>query len=268
MFLLCFLGLLTFSPVTSGLTVVLGHTATIPCNRSCSTVKWFRKEILVCSFAEGKFIIEPGFKGRIEFSEANLKQGNASLTITEVVYNDRGWYVCSCDGDLGCDHYLEVVVPTSLTVVSGENAKLPCYAETDKLTAESNANIRWEKDDKLVVKLANGEMEFGAGFQDRVSVSKEDYNRGDLSLTIDDVRPSEAGLYTCFVPSEKSKQPEIIALIVKDSPPRWLTEHYISVVCVIIVAVAAALLWAHRQKLFTAVCCPHSQHRPVPQAGR
>ncbi|XP_047008239.1 matrix remodeling-associated protein 8 [Ictalurus punctatus] len=252
MFLLYLLGLLTFLSVTSALIVILGHKANIPCNRSCSTVKWFRKDILVCSFAEGKFTVSPEFKGRIEFSEVNLRQGDASLTITNVEYNDRSWYVCSCDDEKGCDQYLEVLVPTPLTVLVGDKAKLNCYAETDKLTAESKAVVRWEKDDKLVVKLEHGEMVFGAGFEDRVSVSKEDYNRGDLSLTIHNVRPFDAGLYRCSCPNEKSKNPKLIELTVKDSPLDWIPAVCISVVCVFI-GVAAVVLWAYRRTLCTAL---------------
>lgn len=92
---------------------------------------------------------------------------------------------------------------------------MPCYAETNKRTAQSNAYVRWKKDDRLVVELAHGQMEFGAGFEGRVSVSKEDYNKGDLSLTIHDVRASDAGLYRCFAQNEKSIRPEVIHLIVK-----------------------------------------------------
>lgn len=109
----CLSGLLTFLSLTSGLTVVLRQTATIPCNRSCSAVEWFRKKMKslnpVCSFREGNFSVAPEFKDRIEFYEANLRQGNASLIIDNIVYNDRSWYVCSCDGEKVCDHFLEVL---------------------------------------------------------------------------------------------------------------------------------------------------------------
>ncbi|XP_060771967.1 sodium channel subunit beta-2 [Neoarius graeffei] len=259
------LSLVYFLSVTFGLTVVLGDTVTIPCHRSCSTVKWFRKDILVYRFTEGHFSVAPEFKDRIEFSEANLKQGNVSLTITSTVYNDRSWYICSCDGDEDCGHYLEVLIPTPLTAIVGEKAKLPCYAETDKRTADSEANVRWEKDDKLVVKLEHGEMEFGASFKDRASVSKENYNKGDLSLTIRNIRLTDAGFYRCFVQNEKSKHPEIITFIVKDSPPCCSRTHYIPVVCAVSGATvfAAVLLSVNRQKLCTARLCPKFQHHTV-----
>ncbi|KAM9450045.1 matrix remodeling-associated protein 8-like [Clarias gariepinus] len=262
MFLLQFLGLLTFLSVTSGLTVMLGHTATIPCNRRCSDFEWFRKDSLVCSFTEGKLNVAPEFEGRIEFSQANLSQGTISLTISSVVYNDRSWYLCSCDGDKSCDHYLEVLVPTSVTVMVGDKAKLPCYAETDKLTAESKAYVEWKQDDRLVAKLEHGETESGAGFKDRVSVSKQDYNKGDLSLTIDDVRSPDTGLYRCFVQNGKSKYPEVVELTVTDSPLHWT--HYISVLLIAAgLAGAGVLLWIYRQKLFKGLCCSNAQHHPV-----
>lgn len=97
----------------------------------------------------------------------------------------------------------------------GAKAKLPCYANTDKRAAESNVIIRWEKDLTLVVKLEDGETKFGAGYEGRVSVSEEDYIRGDLSLNIDDVQPSDAGSYRCSAPNGKPRYPEIIALTVR-----------------------------------------------------
>ncbi|KAK2865874.1 hypothetical protein Q7C36_001930 [Tachysurus vachellii] len=208
------LGLLGSLSVTSGLSVMIEHTVNIPCNRRCSTVEWYWKKIQVYNFTEGNLRVAPEFEGRIKFSEVNVREGNVSLTVTSVEYNDRGWYVCSCDGQKDCDHYLDVLVPTQLTAAIGDKTMVSCYAETDKLTSESNVNVRWEKDDKLVVKLEHGEMEFGPGFEERFSVSREDYKRGNLSLTIDDVKSSDAGLYKCSALNGKNKTPEIVTLIV------------------------------------------------------
>ncbi|KAK3523021.1 hypothetical protein QTP86_011233 [Hemibagrus guttatus] len=265
MFLLYVLGPLGFLSVTSGLSVLLGDEATVPCIRYCSKVEWFQNEILVYNFTAGNISVAPEFEGRIAFSEADLRKGNASLTITRVVYNDRSWYVCSCDGQKGCDHYLEVLVPTPKTAAVGNKAKLPCYAVTDKHSSVSNVNVRWEKDDKLVVKLEHGEMETGEGFEDRFSVSKEDYRKGDLSLIMDSIRPSDAGLYKCSTLNGKNKIAEIVELMVTDSSCSSARVTILAAVPIAVFIIAAAgLLWAYRGKISAFIPCPRSQDNSVP----
>ncbi|KAI5620133.1 hypothetical protein C0J50_20299 [Silurus asotus] len=241
-------GLHMLPSLISGLQVVLGHTAMISCNRSCSTVAWMRNRIPVVRFVEGKFTVAPEFESRIKFSSDNLKKGNISLVITDTVYNDRSWYTCSCDGHEGCDQYLDVLLPVSLEVAVGDQAKLPCYSDTNKLTPESNGSIRWEKNDALVVKLKHGEMEFGAGFEDRASVSKAKYSNGDLSLTINSVKIPDAGLYRCFHLSEKDTYPEVINLIIKDCS----SSNVIIVLAVIIGILVLPLLHVCHGKLLPA----------------
>ncbi|GAA6072771.1 vascular endothelial growth factor receptor 3 isoform X1 [Tachysurus ichikawai] len=264
MFLVCLLlGLLGSLSVTSGLLVMIGRTANVPCNRRCSAVEWYLKKIQVYNFTEGNLRVAPEFEGRIKFSEVNVREGNISLTVTSVEYNDRGWYVCSCDEQKDCDHCLDVLVPTQFTAAIGDKTMVSCYAETDKLTSESNVNVRWEKDDKLVVKLEHGEMEFGPGFEERFSVSREDYKKGNLSLTIDDVKSSDAGIYKCSALNGKNKTPEIVTLTVTGRDSVSVVIVYIFI---FLAGATGGVLLANWRKLAALLCCRRYQHQPVPGA--
>ncbi|KAL6466525.1 hypothetical protein MHYP_G00243290 [Metynnis hypsauchen] len=181
--LLGFLALTIIPSVTHAVTVQLGHSATISCHVNCSTVTWWSKGIEVFQifqifeFSEGKCTVAPEFKDRTECSEEKIRGGDVSLTITSVVYNDQGWYYCSCDGKDQCDRRIDVV-PTSLSTSAGSKAMLPCYAETDKQTVDSSAFVLWEKDEQQVLKLENGKISYGFGFEQRATVSTESYKKG------------------------------------------------------------------------------------------
>ncbi|KAL7841739.1 hypothetical protein SRHO_G00254300 [Serrasalmus rhombeus] len=219
--LLGFLALLTMPSVTDAVTVQLGHSATVSCHVNCSTVTWWSKGIEVFQifqifeFSEGKCTVAPEFKDRIECSEEKIRGGDVSLTITSAVYNDRGWYYCSCDGKDQCDRRIDVLVPISLSTSAGSKVTLPCYAEMDKRTADSSAFVLWEKDKQQVLQLENGKMSYGSGFEQRARVSTENYRKGDLSLTIDRVRFSDSGLYRCSLKDGGHGYPNTISLAVE-----------------------------------------------------
>ncbi|XP_036439315.1 matrix remodeling-associated protein 8-like [Colossoma macropomum] len=206
----------------------LGHSATVSCHLNCSTVTWWSKGIEVFQifkifeFSEGKCTVAPEFKDRTECSEEKIRGGDVSLTITSVVYNDQGWYYCSCDGKDQCNRRIEVLVPTTLSISFGGKATLPCYAETDKRTVDYSAYVLWEKDEQQVLKLENGNMSYGSGFEQRATVSTESYRKGDLSLTIDCVTFSDSGLYRCSLKDGGHGYPGAIILVVEG--------YYISIV--------------------------------------
>ncbi|KAL6466527.1 hypothetical protein MHYP_G00243310 [Metynnis hypsauchen] len=133
------------------------------------------------------------------------------------MYNDRGWYYCSCDGKDQCDRRIEVLVATTLNIFVGGKATLPCYAKTDKQTADSSVYVLWEKEEQQVLKLENGNISYGSGFEQRATVSTENYRKGDLSLTIDHVRFSDSGLYRCSLKDGSHGYPRATILVVKDS---------------------------------------------------
>ncbi|XP_066508574.1 versican core protein-like [Hoplias malabaricus] len=213
--------LLAIASVMNAITLQLEHSATISCKLNCSTVTWFTKGsdddqiFKIFQFSGGKCTVAPEFEGRIECSEEKVRSGDVSLTISSVVYNDRGWYYCSCDGNDYCDQKIEVLFPTAVNVSVGAQATLPCFAETDKYSDFSSIYIQWEKDQKLVVKLENGVISYGSGFEQRAMVSTEGYKKGDLPLRVNNVRFSDSGLFRCSLKDGAYGYPHAVSLTVE-----------------------------------------------------
>ncbi|XP_066517444.1 neural cell adhesion molecule 2 [Hoplias malabaricus] len=213
--------LLAIASEIDAATVQLGHSAIISCKLSCSEVTWWIKSApdfqtsTVFQFSEGKCTVAPEFEGRIECSGEKIRSEDVSLNISSVVYNDRGWYYCSCDGKDYCDQKIEVLIPTDFSVSFGAQATLPCFAETEKNSDSSSVYIQWEKDTNLVVKLENGEISYGPGFEQRAMLSTENYKKGDLSLTINNVRFSDSGLFKCSLKDGGFGYPQAVSLTVE-----------------------------------------------------
>uniref|UniRef100_A0A8C9V2K2 Ig-like domain-containing protein n=1 Tax=Scleropages formosus TaxID=113540 RepID=A0A8C9V2K2_SCLFO len=89
-------------------------------------------------------------------------------------------------------------VPTVVSVPVGDPVKLHCYADINRQTEDSQLDVRWKKEGKLVLHLHSGLVTQGSGFKNRVDVSKEDIRKGDLSLILNDTRLSDQGHYQCF----------------------------------------------------------------------
>ncbi|KAI4872556.1 hypothetical protein NFI96_003206 [Prochilodus magdalenae] len=77
--------------------------ATLPCNQSCSgTLTWtkFGKQDSTLVRCDSKSC-QP--KAGFELLHEEFLGGNLSLTVLSADYEDRGWYVCSCDSKPICD---------------------------------------------------------------------------------------------------------------------------------------------------------------------
>lgn len=217
----------TFPSGLSHVAVKVKDTAVFTCKSTCNgiltwTFKTENEDLDVLKCEQETCTEGHSFKDRVNLVYAKNQPGNLSLMLNSVLYNDEGWYVVYCDSAFLCRFLLETFVPTTINTTVRGNAKLPCYARTEKQISDETVNILWKKDDQVVLQVLNGIIKYGPRFTDRASVSLKDYRDGDLSLTIHNASRSDAGLYQCYHrPSEEHGHPGAVTLHVAAHEISW-----------------------------------------------
>uniref|UniRef100_A0A669E9E0 Ig-like domain-containing protein n=1 Tax=Oreochromis niloticus TaxID=8128 RepID=A0A669E9E0_ORENI len=89
-----------------------------------------------------------------------------------------------------------VFLPSEVVVDEGEDATLPCRSITAGQRVKS---AQWRRDGEVVLGLNPPQVTYGNGFESRVSVPSDWYQRGDLSLSIKRVQLRDRGVYFCDV---------------------------------------------------------------------
>ncbi|XP_065098207.1 uncharacterized protein [Paramisgurnus dabryanus] len=179
---------------------VIDQFVVLPCDSSgCAAVQWSQVNHIQTTIAgchNHRCSVEESFKDRFKF----IKE-NSSLLLISAKYNDQGTYRCTCDG-IKNDVKLEVLVPVNVSAKELANITLPCYAGT-----LINVNdVTWLHNNSTVLHYyKNGSMSFGKGYEGRVSLTRDGFRYGDLSLTLTEVNNTDAGLYRCFLHDETTK---------------------------------------------------------------
>lgn len=170
-------------------------------------------------------------QGRVTLSQSAFKDGNFSLVIRAVTMNDRGLYSCNLHHHY-CHLYETIRVQLNVTksrrkeqrfwdgqkavyvVLQGSTVVLPCVNRrsvwTDGSSEEEQQVVHWDRQlpgvrhdraDRLVDLYASGEQRsYGSLFlQKKMNISNRAFSRGDFSLTIADLQPTDQGLYSCHL---------------------------------------------------------------------
>ncbi|XP_069054452.1 butyrophilin subfamily 2 member A2-like isoform X1 [Lepisosteus oculatus] len=103
-------------------------------------------------------------------------------------------------------------------VFPGEDAVLPCYLSPD--ISAKDLEIRWFRKDynEPICLYKLGFYNFNRqnpAYRDRAGLFLEELHRGNVSLTLRDVKRSDHGQYKCFVVSEQMDDEAIIDLAVR-----------------------------------------------------
>lgn len=142
------------------------------------------------------------------------------LKLTSVDLNDQGMYdfTCKKKGKLELTD-LQVFLPSEVVVDEGEDAALPCRSITAGQRVKS---AQWRRDGEVVLELNPPQVTEGNGFESRVSISSDWYQRADLSLTIKRVHLRDRGVYFCDV-DKTERHSSAVRLRVREIVPESLT---------------------------------------------
>ncbi|XP_069043999.1 butyrophilin subfamily 1 member A1-like isoform X3 [Lepisosteus oculatus] len=100
-------------------------------------------------------------------------------------------------------------------VFPGEDAVLPCYLSP--ASSAVDLQIRWFRDDfdNPVCLYELGIQRQNPAYRDRAGLFLQELHRGNVSLTLRDVRRSDRGQYICVVGSEQMEDNTVIELVVR-----------------------------------------------------
>ncbi|XP_035985229.1 neural cell adhesion molecule 2-like [Fundulus heteroclitus] len=208
-------------PDQRNMTAELGQNVTLPCraldSKPIIVVEWDRTDLgveYVILFRNDQFDLEnqhPSFKNRVDLQEGQIKDGDVSLTVKNVVTDDRGTYECRVSQSETNSRretviYIKLDVvpppdPTNITAELGQNVTLPCRAPHSKPVIA----VEWARTDlesEYVLLYRNDRINLEhqhPSFKDRVDLQEEQIMVGDVSLVLKNVSTDDRGTYECLI---------------------------------------------------------------------
>ncbi|XP_043082254.1 uncharacterized protein LOC122329762 [Puntigrus tetrazona] len=171
-------------------------------------IQWWHKMDPVIHYKDGRVTVNIDFEGRVSLPLENLLNGNVSLTLRDVRSSQKGLYICEVI------HENQIIQNTAFLHISSVDFSLS--VPTDMLSADLGADVilpvhlspetsavsmdvRWFKGTELIYQYNDGQEMTNNDFENRVSVSIRELERGNLALTLRNVKPSDTEIYTCKV---------------------------------------------------------------------
>ncbi|XP_072513947.1 uncharacterized protein [Salminus brasiliensis] len=155
------------------------------------------------------------YRGRTAMFKEELKKGNASLKLLALQPSDEGSYKCLIKSDsfyeditlrVKVNVQLKVVGPADpLVAEAGEDLVLPCSVQPS-ISAE-DMMVEWFRlhdTDKLVHLYVNYEdrnRDQVESYRGRTALFKEELKKGNASLKLSALQPSDDGAYKCLIQS-------------------------------------------------------------------
>ncbi|KAI4880674.1 hypothetical protein NFI96_004119 [Prochilodus magdalenae] len=211
------------------LVVEVGEDLVLPCSLQPSIsakdmmVEWIRADLresstLVHLYKDHKDRNDnqmESYRGRTALYEAELEKGNTSLKLSAVQPSDEGVYQCAIKSEAWYDDitlqvevikHLKVVGPDApLVADAGTDLVLPCSLQPKISIMDMRVEwIRLHLDDRLVHLYEGNEdrnQKQMETYRGRTALFTEELKKGNASLKLSAVQPSDEGFYQCAIES-------------------------------------------------------------------
>ncbi|CAI5671422.1 unnamed protein product [Oreochromis niloticus] len=205
-------------PDQKNITAESGQDVTLTCrapnNNPISVLKWSRADLgdnYVLFYRDGRFLPynqHPSFMNRVDLQDRQMKDGDVSLILKDVMINDAGTYECRVfmreifSWKLISSINLHVVPPVQkiISAESGQNVTLTCRAPNNNIRV-----VEWSRadlGDEHVLWYRDGQYvpdDQHPSFKNRVDLQDRQMKDGDVSLILKDVTINDTGTYECRV---------------------------------------------------------------------
>ncbi|KAL7883301.1 hypothetical protein SRHO_G00009590 [Serrasalmus rhombeus] len=199
------------------------------------------------------------YRGRTRLFKEELQKGNTSLKLSAVQPSDQGTYKCFVD-DKSASWYddvtlhvevnvhLKVVGPEApLVAEAGDDLVLPCSLQPKVSAVEMRVEwIRLELvQTNILVHLyayyeVRNEQQMES-YRGRTGLFKEELHKGNASLKLSAVQPSDEGVYRCFIQSVDWDGGSTIYVEVKG---KGFHAWKIAIICISVFAIASIIFTA------------------------
>ncbi|KAG7236244.1 hypothetical protein INR49_001160, partial [Caranx melampygus] len=213
-----------------------GENATLQCRSSGEAqvdtilIQWIRPDLksegFIFIYKDGQCQEEsqhPSYLGRVELKDPEMKDGNVSVILKNVTFNDTGTYECFV-GNNGSEPErissinLTVQHSVNITAAPGQTVSLSCRAPSNTdITA-----VEWTRpglEPEYVFLYRDGRSDPGnqlPSFKDRVELQDRQMKDGDVSMILKDLTSKDTGTYECRVfhtETDSSRRSEPISIV-------------------------------------------------------
>ncbi|XP_036967709.1 uncharacterized protein LOC119027018 [Acanthopagrus latus] len=192
----------------SGIFVILGDTFEFPKTASCQkkgAQLWHpldsSRTVLVARW-DGVWIPSQYYEDRIDL--------NASVVLRNINFNDNGLFELSCEE---APTQLDVVRASEVSVSAGGAVSFSFFY----VTSGAQGMFRLDRNRETVCELdlSSGTITDGTGSEERFSLPSDWRRRGDLTPTLQRVKPEDQGDYFAYVEGNDGKRRGLSAWRIK-----------------------------------------------------
>ncbi|XP_063324462.1 uncharacterized protein LOC134623200 [Pelmatolapia mariae] len=224
----CVIFMISASADQKNISATVGESVTLPCRAPDNSIRamlWSRPDL------EPKYILlyrdkqidpeeqHPYFKDRVDLQDRQMKDGDVSLMMKNVMIFDSGTYECQVfmkgpNQRKRTADYITIinltVVPVKKNITAGETVVLP--GQAPNTNSNPNTVVEWSRADltpKYVLLYCDNQFvpdDQHPSFKNRVDLHDRQMKDGDVSLILKDVTTEDSGTYECSVNKNKSQE--------------------------------------------------------------